>query len=122
MGRRRWANVRLLLALRCMARPICAHNTWFLLTYDDRFYLHTTNLTTEINVQVFTYIRRLFLLTYGIFFTYILGYSSKLKELMPQIRVTSYAFIDVNNKIGLHIEKQRQIILISVKALIGIAY
>ena len=33
---------------------------------------------------------------------------------IPQIRVTSYAFIDVNNKIGLHTEKQRQIILINV--------
>ena len=59
-------------------------------------------------------------------------YSSKLKELpgdtganwlryvlfsrknLPQIRVTSYAFVDVNNKIGLYTEKQRQIILINV--------
>jgi hypothetical protein len=75
------------------------------------FYLHTT--------IIFTYIRRLFLLTY------LPQHSSKLKELcgntfvnwrknIPQIRVTSYAFIDVNNKIGLHTEKQRQIILINV--------
>ena len=33
---------------------------------------------------------------------------------IPQTRVTSYATIDVNNKIGLQTEKQRQIILINV--------
>ena len=64
----------------------------YLVTYDDCFYLHTM----------------IFLLTY------VLRYSSKLKELIPQIRVTSYASIDVNNKIGLHTEKQRQITLINV--------
>ena len=36
------------------------------------------------------------------------------KKYIPQIRVTSYGFIDVNNKIGLHTEKQRQITLINV--------
>ena len=81
----------------------------FSLTYADRLYFHTTG-----------------------FFTYIPQYSSKIKEMrgdtganwlryvlfsrknIPQILVTSYAFIDVNNKIGLFKEKQRQISLINV--------